>query len=164
MAALLTDAMAYARGIAAIATPIGPIRIETEGGALAGIRIGLGGGSAGSPLLREAAAQFAAYFAGDLTVFDLPLAPATTPDGEAQRAAIISIGYGETRTYGELAKASGSSARAIGQACARNPLPILVPCHRVLPTGGALGYYSAGDGPATKAWLLKHERAEGWLL
>jgi len=156
--------MAYARATATIATPIGPILIEAEGDALTGIRIGRSGNEANSALLREAAAQLAAYFAGDLTVFDLPLAPATTAEGEGQRAAIASVGFGETRTYGELAQACGSSARAIGQACASNPFPIIVPCHRVLPTGGALGFYSAGDGPATKAWLLKHERAEGWLL
>lgn len=156
--------MAYARATATIATPIGPILIEAEDDALTGIRIGRSGNEADSALLREAAAQLAAYFAGDLTVFDLPLVPAATAEGEGQRAAIAAIGYGETRTYGELAEACGSSARAMGQACASNPFPIIVPCHRVLPTGGALGFYSAGDGPATKAWLLKHERAEGWLL
>jgi methylated-DNA-[protein]-cysteine S-methyltransferase len=156
--------MAYARAAATIATPIGPVRIEAEGDALTGIRIGQGGEDADTPLLREAGAQLAAYFAGELTAFHLPLAPAATAEAEAQRAAIAAIGYGETRTYGELAEACGSSARAMGQACASNPFPILIPCHRVLPTGGALGYYSAGDGPATKAWLLKHEHAEGWLL
>lgn len=156
--------MAYARAATTIATPIGPIRIEAEDDALTGIRIGRGGGEADTALLREAAAQLAAYFAGELTVFDLPLASAATAEAGTQRAAIASVGYGETRTYGELAQASGSSARAMGQACASNPFPIVIPCHRVLPTGGALGYYSAGDGPATKAWLLKHEHAEGWLL
>ena len=156
--------MAYARAAATIATPIGPIRIEAEGDALAGIRIGRSGGDADTALLREAAAQLAAYFAGDLTVFDLPLAPAASDRGPELREAICSVGYGETASYGDLAARTGASARAIGQACASNPFPIVVPCHRVLPTGGALGFYSAGDGPATKAWLLKHERAEGWLL
>jgi methylated-DNA-[protein]-cysteine S-methyltransferase len=156
--------MAYARAAATIATPIGPIRIEAEGDALAGIRIGRSGGDADTALLREAAAQLAAYFAGDLTVFDLPLAPAASDRGPELREAICSVGYGETASYGDLAARTGASARAIGRACASNPFPIVVPCHRVLPTGGALGFYSAGDGPATKAWLLKHERAEGWLL
>ncbi|MBA2920928.1 methylated-DNA--[protein]-cysteine S-methyltransferase [Sphingomonas sp. MAH-20] len=156
--------MAYARATATIATPIGPVRIEAEGDALTGIRIGQDGAGDDTPLLREARAQLAAYFEGKLTVFDLPLAPAATAEAKAQRAAIASIGYGETRTYGDLAEACGSSARAMGQACASNPFPVVVPCHRVLPAGGALGYYSAGDGPATKAWLLRHERAEGWLL
>jgi methylated-DNA-[protein]-cysteine S-methyltransferase len=105
-----------------------------------------------------------AYVAGELTVFDLPLVPAASDRGPELRAAICSIIYGETASYGDLAARTGASARAVGQACASNPFPIIVPCHRVLPTGGALGFYSAGDGPATKAWLLKHEHAEGWLL
>lgn len=156
--------MAYARAAATIATPIGPIRIEADGDALASIWVGRSGGDADTALLRNAAAQLAAYFAGDLTVFDLPLAPAASDRGPELRQAICSVGYGETASYGDLATRTGASARAIGQACASNPFPIIVPCHRVLPAGGALGYYSAGDGPATKAWLLKHERAEGWLL
>ena len=156
--------MAYARAEAMIATPIGPIRIEAEGDALTGLWIGREARYADSPLLREAARQLAAYFAGDLEVFDLPLAPATSERGPELRAAICAIGFGETASYGTLAARTGASARAVGQACASNPFPIIVPCHRVLPTSGALGYYSAGDGPTTKAWLLKHEHAEGWLL
>ena len=156
--------MAYARAAAMIATPIGPIRIDAEGDVLTGIRIGHEAGPSDDPLLREAAAQLSAYFAGGLKQFDLPLAPAASDRGPELRQAICSIGYGETRSYGELAARTGASARAIGRACASNPFPIIVPCHRVLPAGGALGFYSAGDGPATKAWLLKHEGAEGWLL
>jgi methylated-DNA-[protein]-cysteine S-methyltransferase len=156
--------MAYARATATNATPIGSIRIDADGDALTGVRIGRNGGSADTPLLRKAAAQLAAYFAGDLAVFDLPLIPAASDRGPELRAAICSIIYGETASYGDLAARTGASARAVGQACASNPFPIIVPCHRVLPTGGALGFYSAGDGPATKAWLLKHEHAEGWLL
>ncbi|HWL46290.1 MAG TPA: methylated-DNA--[protein]-cysteine S-methyltransferase, partial [Sphingomonadaceae bacterium] len=93
-----------------------------------------------------------------LVHFALPLSPAGTPRGPAHRAAIMAIGYGETASYGEVARAIGSSPRAVGQACARNPLPIIVPCHRVLGAGGAIGHYSAGDGIATKCWLLSHEK------
>lgn len=157
--------MAYARAAAIIATPIGQIRIEAEGDALTGIRIGRGGElQDSSPVLREAATQLRAYFEGRLTEFDLPLTPASSERGPELRAAILSIGYGMTASYGDLAAQTGASARAVGQACASNPFPIVVPCHRVLGAGGALSYYSAGDGPATKVWLLKHERAEGWLL
>lgn len=157
--------MAYARAAAMIATPIGPIRVEAEGDALTGIRIGREApADSDHPALLEALAQFAAYFEGKLTGFDLPLAPAASERGPELRAAICSIGYGETASYGDLAGKTGASARAVGQACASNPFPIVVPCHRVLGADGALGYYSAGDGPATKVWLLKHERAEGWLL
>ena len=76
------------------------------------------------------------------------------------------IPVGRVVSYAELAARVGedASAREVGQSLGRNPFPIIVPCHRVLPTGGALGHYSAGDGPATKAWLLQHEHAEGWLL
>lgn len=157
--------MAYARAVAMIATPIGPVQIAAEGDALTGIRIGREAASdADDPLLREAQAQLGAYFAGRLTVFDLPLAPSESDRGTVLRDAICGIGYGETATYGDLAALTGASARAVGQACASNPFPIIVPCHRVLGAGGALSYYSAGDGPETKIWLLKHERAEGWLL
>jgi methylated-DNA-[protein]-cysteine S-methyltransferase len=84
----------------------------------------------------------------------------------AVRAGLIAVGYGETLSYGALARALGSSPRAIGQLCARNPFPIVVPCHRVLGEGGRLGNYSGGDGPKTKSWLLEHERRQtkGTLL
>ena len=157
--------MAYAPGQTMIATPIGPTRIDTDGTVLTGIRIGASGSDRSDhPLLREAATQLAAYFAGQLERFDLPLAAATSDRGPELRAAICGIGFGDTATYGDLAAATGASARAIGQACATNAFPIVVPCHRILPAGGALGHYSAGDGSATKFWLLKHERAEGWLI
>ena len=156
--------MLYAPAATMIATPIGPVRIEAEGGTLIGIRIGRGAGEATDPLLAEAARQLSAYFDGRLEDFDLPLADAASDQGPKLRAAICGIAYGRTATYGELAASTGASARAVGQACATNRFPIIVPCHRVLPTGGALGHYSGGDGPATKIWLLKHERAEGWLL
>lgn len=157
--------MAYAPSQTVIATPIGPVRIDAEGDVLTGVRIGRTGPTEiDHPLLAEAAAQLAAYFAGTLSLFDLPLAPAESERGAPLRAAICGIAYGETATYGDLAGRTGASARAIGQACATNRFPIIVPCHRVLSAGGALGHYSAGDGPATKVWLLKHERAEGWLI
>ena len=148
-----------------IATPIGPMRIDAEGDVLTGVRIGRTAGStAGHPLLAEAASQLTAYFEGSLTNFDLPLAPADSERGPALRDAICNVGYGETASYGDLASRTGASARAVGQACATNRFPIIVPCHRVLSANGALGYYSAAAGPATKVWLLKHEKAEGWLI
>ena len=157
--------MAYAPGRMMIATPIGPVLVEAEGDALTGIRIGgQGPEESDDPLIGEAARQLQAYFGGHLTTFDLPLAPAATERGPELRNAICAVGFGETATYGDLAERTGASARAVGQACATNRFPIVVPCHRVLPSGGGLGFYSAGQGPATKVWLLKHEHAEGWLL
>lgn len=158
----------YARDHALIATPIGAIRIEGDDTALAAIRIGGDGtpsrGSASA--VREAAEQLEQWFAKERDAFELPLAPAGTPRGEELRAGLIAIGYGETLSYGALARVLGSSPRAIGQLCARNPFPIVVPCHRVLGSGGALGHYSGGDGPKTKSWLLEHERrhSRGTLL
>jgi methylated-DNA-[protein]-cysteine S-methyltransferase len=108
-------------------------------------------------LARAAAEQMRAYFAGELTSFDLPVKPLASPRGEALRAAICAIPYGSTLSYGGVAHAVDSGPRAIGQACRRNPLPIIVPCHRVTASGGAIGYYSGGKGVETKTWLLHHE-------
>ena len=73
---------------------------------------------------------------------------------------MIGIGYGRTVSYGALATSARSSARAIGQACARNPFPIIIPCHRVLNASGSLGANSAGQGPETKRWLLDFEQRD----
>ncbi len=150
----------YARDHAIIATPIGMIRIEGDGAALTRVAIGAREPArrGTSDAVRSAAAQLEAYFSGYLNGFDVNLPPAGSPRGAALRAGLIAVGYGETVSYGELARQLASGPRAIGQLCARNPLPIVVPCHRVLGAGGALGSYSAGDGPATKQWLLDHER------
>lgn len=141
-------------------SPIGPILLCAEKDRLNRIRVGVGGPDDldDSPLLREAAAQLAAWFTGRLTQFDLPLAPPDSPCGAAHREAIAAIPFGETASYGALARMIGSSPRAIGQACRRNPFPILIPCHRVIAAGGAIGYYSGGEGIATKRWLLEQER------
>ena len=145
-------------------SPIGMIRLTADRSALTRVQIvGMDDSRDGDDeaeadaLLSQAAAQFRAYFAGGRRTFELPLVAPSTPAGPRLRAAIASVGYGETASYGELARRSGSSPRAIGQACRRNPYPILVPCHRVLGAAGALGNYSAGSGTATKRWLLDHE-------
>lgn len=156
----------YAPDPALLATPIGLVSIEGDDDHIRAIRIGAAGDPHASryKAVIEAAAQLTAYFAGSLTTFDLPLAPAATPRGGALRDAIIGIGHGETASYGQLARAAASSARAVGQACARNPFPLVVPCHRVLQAGGVLGTYSAGEGPATKRWLLDFEQHRTRLL
>jgi methylated-DNA-[protein]-cysteine S-methyltransferase len=141
-------------------SPIGPILLRGEEDRLDSIRIGgdCDGDADGTALLREAAAQLTAWFEGRLTRFDLPLASLESPRGAAHRDAILAIPFGETASYGALARTIGSSARAVGQACRRNPFPIVVPCHRVIAAGGAIGYYSGGEGIATKLWLLAQER------
>lgn len=149
----------YAARTASIATPIGMVRVSGDDCRLTGLTIDPHPSDEleGEGALREAAHQLRAYFAGQLDVFDLPLAPASTRRGDELRAALLAIPFGETRTYGALALTHGSSARAIGGACRKNPFPIVVPCHRVV-SAGATDFYSAGAGPETKAWLLAHER------
>ncbi len=150
----------YAPDHALIATPIGMVRVEGDATRLSAIRIGGEGAmSRGSEVaVRTAVEQIEAYFAGDLKDFDLPLREIRSARGIVLRNGLIAVGYGDTVSYGELARRLDSGPRAIGQLCARNPFPIVVPCHRVLGAGGALGSYSAGDGPATKQWLLDHEQ------
>jgi len=112
---------------------------------------------AADPLLTEGLGQLRAYFDGRLKRFDLPLPPPRSERGKVLRDAIAAIPFGETRSYGMVARLVGSGARAVGQACARNPLPIIIPCHRVTGAGGALGAYSAGEGVRTKKILLDLE-------
>jgi methylated-DNA-[protein]-cysteine S-methyltransferase len=150
----------YARDHALIATPVGLVRIEGDDARIIRISIRSEGAvrSGSTVAVRLAAEQLEQWFAGDRLDFDLPLESAATPRGETLRQGLIAVPYGETLSYGALAERLGSSARAIGQLCARNPFPIVAPCHRVLAGGGRLGHYSAGDGPNTKSWLLEHER------
>lgn len=150
----------YARDHALIATPIGPMKIEGDACSVLRVTIGAEGPPAmgATAPVRAAAEQLLAYFAGDLKTFDLPLASVPSPRGRVLRDGLVALGYGETASYGELARRLQSGPRAIGQLCARNPLPVIIPCHRVTAAGGALGSYSAGDGPATKQWLLDHEQ------
>ena len=149
-----------ARDTAVFKTPIGCVEVTGDDAQLNAIRIGPHKGveqPGAADAVRRAREQIEAWFAGERTAFDLPLAPAATPRGAALRDGIVAVGYGETASYGALARLLSSSPRAIGQACARNPFPLVVPCHRVLASG-RLGAYSAGEGPLTKQWLLDHER------
>jgi len=141
-------------------TPIGPMLLRADGDRLTSIRIGTDGDADNDddPVLREALAQLSAWFSGRLSQFNLPLAEPDTPRGTAHRQAIADIPYADTASYGAIARMIGSSPRAVGQACRRNPFPIVVPCHRVIGAGGTIGHYSGGAGIATKLWLLRHEQ------
>lgn len=110
------------------------------------------------PVLRRAAEQLREYFAGKRVEFDVPLAPNGTAFQLAAWQALRTIPYGETVSYGEQARRLGDArkARAVGAANGRNPLPIVVPCHRVVGANGHLTGF--GGGIACKAWLLDHER------
>ncbi|MFM9851859.1 MAG: methylated-DNA--[protein]-cysteine S-methyltransferase [Sphingomonadaceae bacterium] len=149
--------------IARFASPIGMIELSANDRHLLGLRILTQAaaviGADDHPLLLAAAGQIHEWFARTRRTFDLPLKPLTTPRGEALRAGIIAVPYGETRTYGALATDIGSAPRAIGQACQRNPFPLIVPCHRVTSSSGP-EHYSGGDGARTKAWLIGFEAGE----
>ena len=108
-------------------------------------------------MLKEAKRQLERYFAGKLRQFDLTLDGHGTEFQKRVWQMMSDIPYGETATYGGMAMALGSGPRAVGMACGRNPLPIIVPCHRVLASGGHEGGYSGGQGLPTKHKLLALE-------
>ncbi len=149
-------------------SPLGPLLLAAEDGALTLLWM--------SPLPEHGAAaadrrdravlgaaeeQLDAYFAGDLTAFDLPLAPSGTPFQQRVWAALVEIPFGETTSYGVLAERleRPNAARAVGVANGRNPISIIIPCHRVIGSDGRLTGY--GGGIDRKAWLLDHEAGRG---
>jgi methylated-DNA-[protein]-cysteine S-methyltransferase len=141
-------------------SPLGRLTLFEEDGRLVALDWG-GKRAAGEPtsMLREAKRQLAAYFEGRRRAFDLPLAPRGSPFELRVWQLMTDIPYGETRSYGDLARELAAAPRAVGQACGRNPLPILIPCHRVLAAEGRLGGYSGGKGTETKRRLLMLEGA-----
>jgi methylated-DNA-[protein]-cysteine S-methyltransferase len=151
---------------ALVETPIGPVAVGVDDHGVGAVQLRPRPDLAVAPpapagdLLAEAVAQLRGYFAGERTDFDLPL-PALAHRGtgfeRAVWAELSRIPYGEMRTYGEVAAATGDpgAARAVGTACHRNPLPIVVPCHRVVGAGGKLVGF--GAGLPRKRWLLEHE-------
>ena len=104
--------------------------------------------------------QLADYFDGRLTDFSLPLAPLGTPFQHRVWHAMCNIPYGEVRSYGQLAKILKTGPRAVGMACARNRLPVFIPCHRVVGANGALTGYTGADGLTSKDFLLSLEGVE----
>jgi methylated-DNA-[protein]-cysteine S-methyltransferase len=147
-----------------IETPIGPLTLVADDAGLVGIEFGAQPSSDESargrhPVLTETARQLREYFAGRRTEFDLPLAPGGTTFQQRVWQELRKIPYGQCITYGEQAKrlAKPTAARAVGAANGRNPLPIVVPCHRVVGTNGDLTGFAGGL--KMKAQLLKLERA-----
>ena len=146
-------------------SPVGAIlAVRTKNG-ISRIEIGADAGfmdnaSSTDQVLIQCKQQLIAYLAGTRREFDVPLDRSAITGFQAEVLRLTSaIPYGEVRTYGELARALGKPAasRAVGGALARNPLPILIPCHRVLAASGQLTGYSAANGIATKAHLLELE-------
>ncbi len=137
-------------------SPIGDLTVSEEDGAIVALDWGWGRDQTETRLLVRARAELFAYFDGARTAFDLPLAPAGSAFQRRIWDALCTIPFGALWTYNDLARATGSVPRAVGQANAANPIPILIPCHRVVAVGG-LGGYSGGDGLATKRALLTLE-------
>jgi methylated-DNA-[protein]-cysteine S-methyltransferase len=116
-----------------------------------------------TPLAAEAVRQLHAYLNDPAFALDLPLRPAGTPFQRRVWAEIATIPSGRTHTYGQLARSLRSAARAVGQACGANPYPVVVPCHRIVATGGGLGGFARERGGFlldVKRWLLQHEDRE----
>ena len=145
----------------AVDTPIGTFGIVASERGLTSVRWSANGlPDDTSPLLDEAAAQLAAYFAGELTAFDLPLDLEGTEFQRECWLALATIPYGQTVSYGEQARRLGlgpDAARAVGAANGQNPVPIVLPCHRVIGADGSLTGF--GGGLHRKRFLLEHEGA-----
>ena len=140
-------------------TPVGPITVFEESDCLVAVEWGRAPDPDETPLLGEARRQLDAYFDGALGDFDLPLAPAGSPFQQAVWDGMRRIPYGAMQTYGDLARLVGASAQAVGGACGDNPIPIIVPCHRVVGAGGRMVGYSGAGGVETKQALLCLEGA-----
>lgn len=144
-------------------SPTGAVTITEEDGAIVGVTWGgatvTSDRNEDSGLLQDAAQQLRDYFAGARRAFDLPLKPRGSDFHRAVWREMLAIPYGHTKSYGDLAKATGAIARAVGTACGANPIPIFIPCHRVLAADRQLGGFSGGRGPETKAFLLTLEGA-----
>ena len=137
-------------------SPVGPLRLVEQHGAITAIEFSPFGEADGRPrgarddahpLLVEAARQLAAYFARDLKEFDLPLAPVGSDFQQRVWEQLRGIGWGETASYGEIAHRLGmtnAASRAVGLANGRNPIPIVIPCHRVIGADGSLTGYAGG--------------------
>ncbi len=142
-----------------ITSPLGPLTIVTDDDAIVALDWGLSRESTESALLSLAKEQLTDYFDGRLERFSLPLTPAGTPFQRRVWSSMTRIPYGKTQSYGDVAEDIGSSPRAVGTACGRNPIPIIIPCHRVVGNAGAMVGYSGGEGIETKRYLLALENS-----
>jgi methylated-DNA-[protein]-cysteine S-methyltransferase len=138
-------------------SPVGDLTISEEAGKIVALDWGWGRDQTPTPLLKRAKAALENYFDGQGLDEDLPLAPHGTPYRQRVWQALRAIPAGQTRSYIEIARQAGGSARSVGGANAANPIPIFIPCHRVVAASG-IGGYSGGDGLATKRALLTLEQ------
>ena len=137
--------------------PIGDLTISAEDNIIVSLDWGWAQEQNTNTLLHDAKSQLNDYFDGLRKNFDLPLEPPGTKFQQRVWSMMEQIPYGKTKTYGEIAKALGSSARAVGMACGANPIPVIIPCHRVVAATD-MGGYSGDGGVKTKRALLHLER------
>lgn len=143
------------------ASSAGVTRVQFTDGAASDVKLGKRAGAPASSdadaVLRDVAVQLQSYFTGDLALFDVPLDPAGTAFQLAVWRALVKVPAGETVSYAALAAQAGSpkAARAVGLAMGANPIPVIVPCHRVVRSDGSMGGF--GGGLWRKRWLLEHE-------
>jgi len=149
--------------VAGIETWLGRLSIEETDDAITRIHWNGSVSQDKTPLLEEACDQLKAYLDGRLKSFDLPLRPKGGELHQAVFRAMLAIPYGQTRTYGDLARELNTYGQPIGQACGANPIPLVIPCHRILSANG-LGGYSGAGGVDTKIALLKLEGGYPFLL
>ncbi|MEL7132013.1 MAG: methylated-DNA--[protein]-cysteine S-methyltransferase [Pseudomonadota bacterium] len=139
-----------------VQTQFGGLTLTEDEGAIVRLTWGMSGRADRSEVLDAAMAQVRAYDAGDLEHFDLPLLVRGSQFQQDVCDAMRAIPFGQTITYGDIAKQLGMPAQAVGQACGGNPIPIIIPCHRVMGAKGLTGFSGAG-GVETKVALLRHE-------
>ncbi len=139
-------------------SPVGDITVSEEDGKIVSVDWGWSRDQDETPVLVRAREQLEAYFDGDRGDFDLPLDPAGTDFQKAVWRKMLEIPAGQTETYGWICDAVGGTARSVGTACGANPIPIIIPCHRVVAANG-MGGYSGDGGLTTKTALLRLEGA-----
>lgn len=146
-----------------VESPFGPLSVTEQDGCIVAIGWKSPRISTTTPLLQRASDQLTEYFAGSTKQFDLPLKPAGDAFQRNVCDAMLAIPYGETTTYGAIAKQLSTSGQPVGNACGANSIPIIIPCHRVLGANG-LGGYSGNGGVERKIELLKLEGGFPYLL
>ncbi|MEM6390998.1 MAG: methylated-DNA--[protein]-cysteine S-methyltransferase [Pseudomonadota bacterium] len=148
---------------AVLETPTGPFWIRVADGAVTASGWGFQKAEGKDAVLAQAVSEVQRYFSGECLQFTVPVAPAVAGFTARVLDQIAAIPYGETREYGDIARALGAPAQAVGQACGANPIPVLIPCHRVLSARG-LGGFSGAGGVETKVALLRLEGAASLLI
>lgn len=142
-----------------VLSPVGDLTVFAEREAVIVLTWGRSGEQNPNKITKEAVRQLNAYFDQKLTAFDLPLRAEGSAFEKSVWNAMLEIPFGQTLSYGDIAADLETAAQPVGNACGTNPIPIIIPCHRVLAAGGKMGGFSGDGGVETKRALLVHEGA-----